>query len=263
MKRIGQISSQASASLKAQLTPLSCSTFPNFETAMEFGCDFVLLAEGNRLRLANSELGEKAALEIDFFEGSLRHRRHFGGGRNQDLAKAVGLNRNPKISILDATAGLGRDSFVMALIGATLKANEKNEVLVTLLQWAHLSALEKAQADQDWELVEVLERMRFRHRDTALDHESDQFDVVYLDPMFPERQKTAKVKKEMQILHQLLCEDQADDESLFAACIAAARSRLVIKRPLRAPAFADRSPQHQVRGKTVRYDLYVKQALPE
>lgn len=263
MKGIGQISSPASASLQAHLAPLSLSTYPNFETALNSGCELVLLAEGDRLALASSELEEKATLEIDFFEGSLRHRRHFGGGRNQDLAKAVGLNRNPKLSILDATAGLGRDSFVMALIGANLRGNEKNELLATMLQWAHHRAQGSALFDEDQELVQILERMSFRHRDSVADLGANEYDVVYLDPMFPERQKSAKVKKEMQILHQLLSDDEVDEKLLFSTCFAAARSRLVIKRPIKAPAFAEISPQHQVLGKTVRYDLYVKQAIPE
>ncbi len=87
-------------------------------------------------------------------------------------------------------------------------------------------------------------------------------DVVYLDPMFPERQKSADVKKEMRAFHRLVGAD-ADADDLLAPALAAARYRVVVKRPRKAPDLAGRPPSHRVEGKSSRFDVYALQKLPD
>ena len=83
-------------------------------------------------------------------------------------------------------------------------------------------------------------------------------DVVYLDPMFPERRKSAAVKKKFQLLHRLErpCED-SEGEELLAAAIAARPRKVVVKRPVKGPYLANVKPSHSVAGKVVRYDVIV------
>lgn len=261
MISIGQISSLASEPLVSHIAPLALPNYSEFGASVEDGHSLVLIADGDNLGLAGAELGEKAPLAIDFVGGKLGHRRQFGGGRNQDICRAVGLNRNADISIGDATAGLGRDAFVMALQGATVSAHEKNPVLASMLSWSLAQARGVAGEEKDQPLEEALNRLCFLEKDSSSELLPQSFDVIYMDPMFPDRDKSAKVKKEMQILHQLLSEDEGNEETLFDSCWSAASARLVVKRPIKAPMFAQREPHHQIRGKTVRYDVYVKRAL--
>ncbi len=262
MLGIAQISVNASPALIEHLKPLLLPDSPNFNHARSAGFSLALIAEQDNLSLVSTELGEKIRLEIDFFAGKLRHRRHFGGGRNQDLCRAIGLHRNTSLKVGDATAGLGRDAFIMALHGARLSAYEKNPILERMLAWSLQLACQEALACSDVELLEVLNRMSFHYADSSLRMSDLSFDVVYLDPMFPAREKSAKVKKEMQILHLLLAEDSYDEANLFASCWSAAQSRLVIKRPLKAPFFSGKPPNHQIVGKAIRFDVYVRKALP-
>ena len=81
-------------------------------------------------------------------------------------------------------------------------------------------------------------------------------DVVYLDPMFPERRKSAQVKKELQML-QMLATCEPSPEHLLTAALATAAKRVVVKRPRRAPCFTTRSPSHSLSGKTIRFDVYI------
>ena len=262
MISIGQVCSQASESLASHIASLELQDYSGFTASVAAGHSLILIGEGNNLGLASAELGEKSLLEIDFVGGSLGHRRQFGGGRNQDICRAVGLNRNPDISVGDATAGLGRDAFVMALQGAHVSAHEKNPILISMLTWSLMRAIEVADQDKDQLVLRgALNRLRFLEADSSSELLKQSFDVVYLDPMFPDRDKSAKVKKEMQILHQLLSEDASSDQELFESCWSAANARLVVKRPAKAPMFAQREPHHQIMGKAIRYDVYVKRAL--
>ena len=261
MISIGQISTNALQALSSHIRPLSLPVYGSYAEAVEDGCELILLAEGESLGLVSVGLGEKAALQIDFVHGKLGHRRRYGGGRNQDLCRAVGLNRKPDLCVADATAGQGRDAFVMALNGATVSGQEKNPILASMLNWSLGCATTMATEVQDADLIAALERLSFSKADSAKHLTSQAFEVVYLDPMFPERDKSAKVKKEMQILHLLLSGDASSDEELFESCWSAAEARLVVKRPQKAPALAGRKPHHQILGKTIRYDVYVKKAL--
>ena len=191
------------------------------------------------------------------------HRRAFGAGKKQDICRAVGLNRTNNLSIVDATAGLGRDAFVLACHGAQVTAYEVDAVLSSMLSWSLARAKEFSVEQNDVDLIESLKRLHFAQMDSSSDLAASSFDVVYLDPMFPHRDKSAKVKKEMQILQQLLLNTASNPEQLFKSCWQAAKSRLVIKRPSKALPFADQKPTHQIVGKSIRYDVYVKAALPD
>ena len=87
-------------------------------------------------------------------------------------------------------------------------------------------------------------------------------DVIYLDPMFPVRSKSAQVKKEMRIFHQLVGADP-DSDSLLDAALSQARYRVVVKRPRIAPALANTPPNYTLEGKSNRYDIYTLQKLPD
>ena len=157
---------------------------------------------------------------------------------------------------MDCTAGLGEDSFLLAASGFSVTLLERNPVVAALLA----DAMERARKDP--ELAGIVARMTLVQGDAldALDeamHDGRRPDVVYLDPMFPEKRRDAVAKKKLQLIQRL--EAPCDDESaLLDAALTAGPRKVAVKRPLKGPFLAGRKPSYGLRGKTIRYDCYVR-----
>lgn len=200
----------------------------------------------------------------NFVGGSAAHRRKFGGGKGQQIAKAVGLRSGFYPRVIDATAGLGRDAFVLASLGCEVLMLERNPVVRALLEDGLRRLREAAQSDA--ELAGIAARLRLDNSDlSAVDWLAGQAPesqpVVYLDPMFPERGKSAKVKKEMAAFHLLVGSDE-DADALLEPAFAACYYRTVVKRPRSAPFLADRKPSLSLEGKSGRFDIYTRHGVP-
>jgi len=206
--------------------------------------------------LCQTQKGAPGPISASFLHGKNAHRRQFGGGAGQLIAKAVGVKSSIRPHVLDMTAGLGRDAFVLASLGCRVQMLEKSAVVSELLR----AALEEAQGS---EIDEIAQRMSLTQVD-ALSwpaHNAGQtVDVVYLDPMYPERDKSAKVKKEMRAFHDLVGPSE-DDRALLAAALAVAQYRVVVKRPRKGQAIEGRTPSYQLVGKSCRYDIYAIKSL--
>jgi len=191
------------------------------------------------------------ALSVSFNEGHAAHRLRFGGGRGQSIARACGLKSGNTPTILDLTAGLGRDAFVLASLGCQVTMIERNPIIAVLLA----DGLRRAAEDPEigaW----VLERLDLVQSDaSAYLANSPVADVIYLDPMFPERKKSAQVKKEMQIFHDIVGDDE-DAATLLEQARSIARKRVVVKRPRLAGALGQQKASACVTGKTTRFDIY-------
>lgn len=175
----------------------------------------------------------------------------FRGGKEY-LPKAFkGLNG---AHIADATAGWGRDAWLLAYRGFRVTMIERNPYLAFLLA----QALKQAQADDV--LCDVALRLSVHHGDAVTDLQTidTAFDAVYLDPMYPERRKNAKVKKHMQALHHLLGGEEPDSAALLMAARKAASQRVVVKRPQGAPFVAALPPHHSINAPNTRYDIYLR-----
>lgn len=210
-----------------------------------------LVLTHSRLEIRVPNLG--GPIFIDFTAGKNQHRRQFGGGRSQPLAKAVGLKKGATPYIIDATAGFGRDAFVFASLGCRVTLIEQNPVIAALLA----DALERAVEDND--VTQIISRMQLHH-DNAVNYlanlnEADRPDVVYLDPMYPSRDKSALVKKEMQLLHQLVGPD-TNSSDLLNVSREVALKRVAVKRPKGAAFFANQPPHVSIESKNTRYDIY-------
>lgn len=195
------------------------------------------------------------------FEGNaMIHRLKHGGGKGEQVAKAVGLGKVPQerqLSVLDATAGLGRDALILAALGCTLDLYERNPVVRELLK----DGLERASLVS--EVAAVTSLMTLKGEDFIEVNESLEdasYDVVYLDPMFPDRSKSALVKKEMRVFKQLIGGDE-DADALFEPAYRLAKHRVVVKRPKAAPFLAGKAPTLQLKGKSGRFDIYTKKAF--
>ncbi len=205
------------------------------------------------------QLGPQAPgpVRVDFVEGQAAHRRQFGGGNGQMIAKAVGIAQGIRPQVLDATAGLGKDAFVLASLGCQMTLIERQPLIAALLE----DGLARARADE--EVGPIVGRMRLLtgnaiERMRAWEGEAPQ--VIYLDPMFPHRDKSALVKKEMRVFRPLVGDD-LDAPALLEAALALASHRVVVKRPRKAPIIDGPKPSHSLEGKSSRYDIYPKKAL--
>lgn len=158
---------------------------------------------------------------------------------------------------VDATAGLGEDSFLLAAAGFEVLLFERDPVIAALLA----DALERARRASA--TAEIAARMTLAGSDSAegLRHLDRTPDVVYLDPMFPERRKSAAVKKKFQLLHHLEHPCDAAD-ALMDAALASHPKKIVVKRPVKGPHLAGVKPSYSLAGKAVRYDVIVP-AIPK
>ena len=135
---------------------------------------------------------------------------------------------------------------------------ERNALIHTLLADGLTRALE---SDDAW-LRQVAARMQLRQGDAArLALEDGDCDVICLDPMFPQRDKSAAVKKEMALFQHLLEDAPADGAELLAWALAQPVARVVVKRPTKAPSLGGLEPSHSIKGKAVRYDVHVLRGL--
>ncbi|MFJ5332945.1 16S rRNA (guanine(1516)-N(2))-methyltransferase RsmJ [Pectobacterium versatile] len=211
----------------------------------------VLTAE--RLELRKQDEPKLGAIFVDFVAGTMAHRRRFGGGRGEAVAKAVGIKKDYLPDVVDATAGLGRDAFVLAALGCHVRMVERNPVVAALLD----DGLQRGYQDAEigpW----LRERLTLLHASsmTALRDITPPPDVVYLDPMFPHKQKSALVKKEMRVFQSLVGADD-DADALLAPARALAKKRVVVKRPDYAPPLAGVPAQSMLETKSHRFDFYL------
>lgn len=219
------------------------------------GFSWLLRPTARGLELQQTAAKSPGPVYVDFVSGRLAYRRRFGGGRRQPLARAVGLKGGVNPDLVDATAGLGRDAFVLAGLGCRVRMVERSPIIAALLQ----DGLERAALDPEIGPL-IKARLSLSRADgrvfLAALAEDERPEVVYLDPMYPERTKTAWVKKELRALRQLVGDNQ-DAPELLAAALAAARRRVVVKRPRRAPPLPGPPPSFPVEGENTRFDVYL------
>jgi 16S rRNA (guanine1516-N2)-methyltransferase len=213
----------------------------------------LLVAGGQRLELRENRRGTRPIL-VDFAGGPTGFRRRSGLSRRQPMAKALGLSKATK-TVVDATAGLGRDAFLLACLGCEVLGVERSPVLFALLR----DGVKRAEQARSASLRHLMSRLRFVRDDSrrllsSCDPASAP-DAVYIDPMFPAKGKAALSKKEMRICRDLVGDDE-DASELVGIARRVARRRVVVKRPPRATPLAPR-PDLQYEGKQVRYDVYL------
>lgn len=221
------------------------------------GVALVLEAEG--LGLYALDLPGSGAVRVQLEEGALGWRIAAERARHEAVVKACGLLKaSAPLTIFDATAGLLRDAAVLAAAGAELRLAERSPVIAALIA----DGLQRAAGHPD--LQPLLSRLRFQPGDAlqqlqalALAAQTTQPDVVYLDPMFPHRDKSALVKKEMRVFRAVVG-DNDDADALLAPALQAARKRVVVKRPRGAPELGAHKPSLALEGKSARFDIYLR-----
>lgn len=233
------------------------------EQLLSYGHVVIDLSSSNAV-LRYYENGRACELKLSFVSGAKQHRRKYGGGKGQAIAKAVGLHHSKRgLTVLDATAGQGSDAFVLACLGCKITMVERSSTARILLYSALAAGQQVALEQGDEALQTVFSNMdlvKGNFIELAKDGNFEAFDVVYLDPMFPARKKSALVKKEMQIFHKVIGAD-TDADSLLAPALAVATFRVVVKRPISAPFLAGEAPSMQLKGKSSRFDVYINRSF--
>ena len=183
------------------------------------------------------------------FENML-HRVTNGRLQHEMLVRAAKSDK-PGHKAIDATAGMGEDAFLLAAQGYEVTLFEQNPVIAVLLK----DALRRAKKHPV--LKDIASRMNLV-QDNSVEGMSkllDPVDVIYLDPMFPARQKSSLINKKLQLIQKLEppCSEETD---LFDAAISASPSKIIVKRPLKSEFLAGRKPSYTLNGKAIRYDCY-------
>jgi 16S rRNA (guanine1516-N2)-methyltransferase len=227
-----------------------------FRSHPEPGSGYSLNVTDTHLELReNTPSGKntRRPLIVDFISGKNGYRRLHNSTIHQPLARAVGVKPGFRPSVLDGTAGFGGDGFVLACLGCKVTLVERSPVLGALLGDGLRRGL------QDEKIGKIIqERIALVIADTReiLKTLSPKPFSIYLDPMYPKRQKSALNKMEMRVLRTLVGDDQ-DGSSLLQCALDFAANRVVVKRPKEAPLLAGLSPSHQIMMKSSRFDVYL------
>lgn len=183
-------------------------------------------------------------IEADFSIKFWQHRRD--AGKKQGLVKAC--KPKPGLTVVDATAGWGRDAAVLASFGAQVIMLERDPIMAVLLE----DALQRR--DERSELALNLSLYNQDAKDYLRGLSAEKYpDVVYIDPMHPARQKAALVKKDLQILQHLVGADEGACE-LMELARTRVLQKVVVKWPQQQPPLL--TPDMSIPGKTVRFDIY-------
>ncbi len=193
---------------------------------------------------------------ISFTDGPLLY-RSIHSGKKQLIAKAVGLGKGAAPTITDVTAGWGRDGFILATLGCQVTLVERDPVVFRLLKDALHRAADHPEIGR-WinQRISCLSSTGEEYL-RQLNDPTQQPDVVYLDPMFPERKKKAAVKKDLQLLQVLVDSPGSDAKELLALARGCAKSRVVVKRPAHGPTLCGGKADITYQGDSTRFDVYL------
>jgi 16S rRNA (guanine1516-N2)-methyltransferase len=190
-------------------------------------------------------LDKQSAISIDWNTQEWKQRAK--GERGADPLVKLSL-ASQGASVLDLTAGWGRDAMVMAHAGAHVMMLEQHPYLAALLSQAHQHLADCS--IQQRTLVKWIEAKDYLR---AL-MPSELPDVIYFDPMHPARQKSALVKKNLQILQDLV-QPNMDVTECIELALQSCKKRVIVKWPQKLKPLI--APNYSINGKTIRFDVYL------
>lgn len=216
--------------------------------------DFLLRVAADGLSFCAAGKNAPGPVSVNFDSPTIG-RRVRDAMSSQMLARAVGVKPGVRPSVLDATAGFGKDAYLLASLGCRSLLLERDPVIHALL----LDGCQRAMQGGDERGRTAVGRMEVRQADFMdWGPGQDGFDVVYLDPMFPARNKSARAKKEMFVLQQYLGLVQPDRQTgMLRKALEVAGRRVVVKRPRLGEPLDQLSPTYALSGTSSRYDVYV------
>jgi|APSaa5957512535_1039671.scaffolds.fasta_scaffold97713_2 16S rRNA (guanine1516-N2)-methyltransferase len=202
----------------------------------------------NKLSLIDTET--TLSICVDFSSSDIQNRIDTHTAK-LPLIKAIEGKHKNKLTVIDATAGLGTDSFCIAAREHKVIAIEQSPIVYSLL----FDGIKRAQKDINLTSIANKIRLTFGNASEVIPR-LPATDLIYLDPMFPDKAKSAKVKKNMQML-QIILGKNNDNSCLFQTAVSHAAKKVIVKRPKQSPFLGDTKPNSQLIGKTNRFDVYV------
>ena len=160
--------------------------------------------------------------------------------RNSALARACAAGTG--LRVLDATAGWGTDGLALAGLGCRVQMLETHPQVFAMLD----DRLRRSGMHALAEWADARSRM--------CGADAERYDIVYLDPMFPRRNKRALPARPLQVLREIVGGEAPDALELLALARGCARSRVVVKQRAHGSAIGD--PDWRVAGRTIRFDVY-------
>ena len=218
-------------------------------------CDYLLTMNGERLELHRNDpkVSRKTRLYVDFLSGPSYYRYVNNRTIKQPLARAVGIRQGYRPILLDATAGFGEDSFVLAALGCSVTMLERSPIIWALLE----NGIKRCRSHP--EIGAIFSRRVRLSRTEARQFLADckqPFDTIYLDPMYPHRTKSSLNRQNMRVLRELAGDD-SDSGQLLDAALTHARKRVTVKRPARAESLGGVEPSFSIAARSSRYDIYL------
>jgi len=212
------------------------------------GFSFALEESEARVQLRALHLPDYGPIHADWLGQEMK--RRIAGGRQQLVARAVGMRKTTDLRILDCTAGLGRDGFTLAALGARVVMAERSPLIFALLDDA------KQRVAASGQYADAIQRVELVNADaTSLIHR-EAWDVIYLDPMYEHQGRTALPQKEMQIFRDITI-GAADSAPLLIAALNSAAKRVVVKRAASAECLGNLKPDLDLSGSQARFDIYL------
>lgn len=225
-------------------------------------CDYILTMNGDRLELHrnDSRISRRTRLYVDFLSGPCYYRYINDRTIRQPLARAAGIRQGYRPTLLDATAGFGEDSFVLAALGCSVTMLERSPLMWALLE----NGIRRCRSHPEIGPI-FSRRVRLSRTDARqfLAESRQPFDTIYLDPMYPHRSKSALNRQNMRVVRELVGDDP-DCGLLLDTALNHARKRVAVKRPARAGMLGGVQPSFSIRARSSRYDIYlIPQAVSE
>jgi len=215
-------------------------------------CSMALMINSNSLELYNRENLNQASIKVDFVSKKNNYRCYHFKKKHEVLYKILGIKNSYFPFILDATAGLGNDSFIFSFLGCKVLMIERHPIAAALLK----DGLQRGYKDKkigSW----LKERLHLVIQDSSkmLDMLIPKPDIIYLDPMYPSRHKTSLPKKNMQIFRKLIGYND-DSEKLLNISRKLAKNRIIVKRPFYAKPLSKDKANFVITTKSHRFDIY-------
>lgn len=196
--------------------------------------------------------GRGLCIRFDQAPGLERPSRRVTG--REPIVRAMGPRKG--VTIVDATAGLARDTCLLAWLGYRVVALERSPLLAAMIR----DALRRGCSRAEQRLLAALRRITFIEGDSRTLLPTVVADVtpevIYLDPMYPPKRNTAAPKKEIRLLRRLVGDDP-DATELFLRARELPVRRVVVKRHPHAPP-PGHEPDVQFKGRTTRFDVYLR-----
>lgn len=213
--------------------------------ADSMGEELTLVFDGTGLSLVGYGMryqGDFSRMLNRVTKGRLRH----------EMLVKIAKTKTEHPTAVDAAAGMGEDSFLLAAAGYEVILFEQDAVIAALLR----DALRRAREED--RLREIVDRMRLTEGNSIamMPRLGITPEIVYLDPMFPPRKKSGLIQKKLQLI-QKLEQPCANERELYDAAAALRPKKIIIKRPLNGALLADKKPSYTVKGKAIRYDVVV------